>query len=233
MPLAAFENGVETILIGATVGTIVATIVATARTSISNRLIFGAISGMWIALVAALTAGGYLRTVATALPLTFGTYIVAMAVLAIAVPGFRTALAGIPTAYIIRLNAFRVIGIFFFVLLVQGQLGGPFPYFAGIGDILTGLFALPTARLFERNPRDPRVLFWNAFGTLDLLLAVTLGLLSGNNSPLQAIHAGAGIDALGMLPWSLIPLALVPTFLVGHVTIFARILRRQENAVTT
>jgi hypothetical protein len=230
MPHAAFEDGLETMLIGATAGTIVATIVATARTPISNRLIFGAISGIWIALVAALTAGGYLRTVATALPLTFGTYILAMAVLAIAVPGFRTALAGIPTAYIIRLNAFRVIGIFFFVLLAQGRLGGPFPYFAGIGDILTGLFALPTARLFER---DPRVLFWNTFGTLDLLLAVTLGLLSGNNSPLQAIHAGAGINALGMLPWSLIPLALVPTYLVGHATLFARILRRHENAVTT
>jgi hypothetical protein len=154
-------------------------------------------------------------------------------VLAIAVPGFRSALSGIPTTYIIRLNAFRVIGIFFFVLLADGRLGGPFPYFAGIGDIVTGVFALPTARLAERNPRDSRVLFWNAFGTLDLLLAVTLGLLTATNSPLHLIQAGAGVNALGALPWSLIPLALVPTYLIGHATIFGRILGRQENAVTT
>jgi hypothetical protein len=224
-------DGFETVLIGAAAGTIVATIVATARTSLANRLLFGAIAGMWIALVATLTEGGYIRTAPFALPLTFGTYVVAAVVLALASPGFRTALAGIPTAYIIRLNAFRVIGVFFFVLLAHGRLGGPFPYFAGTGDIITGLFALPAARLFERNPRDPRVLFWNAVGTLDLLLAVTLGLLSGNNSPLQAIHAGAGIDALGWLPWSLIPLALVPTYLVGHATIFIRILGRQENGL--
>jgi hypothetical protein len=226
-------DGFETILIGAAAGTIVATIVATARTSIGKRLIFGAVAGMWIALVAALTAGGYVRTAPLALPLTFGTYVVIAMVLAIAVPGFRSALSGIPTTYIIRLNAFRVIGIFFFVLLADGRLGGPFPYFAGIGDIVTGVFALPTARLAERNPRDSRVLFWNAFGTLDLLLAVTLGLLTATNSPLHLIQAGAGVNALGALPWSLIPLALVPTYLIGHATIFGRILGRQENAVTT
>jgi hypothetical protein len=226
-------DGFETIIIGAAVGTIVATIVATARASLANRLLFGAIAGMWIALVATLTQGGYIRTAPLALPLTFGTYIAAVSALAIMSPGFRTALAGIPTAYIIRLNAFRVIGIFFFVLLAHGRLGGPFPYFAGTGDIITGLFALPTARLFERNPRDPRVLFWNAFGTLDLLLAVTLGLITATNSPLHLIQAGAAVSALADLPWSLIPLALVPTFLVGHVAIFSRLIGRQENEVTT
>ena len=39
-----------------------------------------------------------------------------------------------------------------------GRLDGPFPFFAGIGDILTGLFALPVARIAARDTSDRHVL---------------------------------------------------------------------------
>ena len=147
--------------------------------------------------------------------------------------GFRSALAAIPAPYIIGLNVFRVIGVFFLVLLAEGRLSGPFPYFAGGGDIITGLFALQTARFAQYAPLNhPRILAWNTFGILDLLLAVSLGVFS-QPGPTQLIHAGVGSAALTTLPWSLIPLVLVPTYLIGHATIFARALGRQENAVTT
>ena len=48
---------------------------------------------------------------------------------------------------------------------------------------------------------------------LDLVTAITLGIVSANGSPLQLIHTGAGSVAVQLLPWSLIPTVLVPLFL--------------------
>jgi hypothetical protein len=88
--------------------------------------------------------------------------------------------------------------------------------------MITGLFALPVARLAARTgPGNPEVIAWNAFGMLDLIVAVSLGLLSTNGFPLQLIHAGVGANAVTTLPWALIPLVLVPTYLVGHAIVFA------------
>jgi hypothetical protein len=107
------------------------------------------------------------------------------------------------------------------IAAVTGSMSGPFPYFAGIGDVITGLFALPVARLAARNPRDIRVLEWNIFGALDLIVALSLGTMSANGSLLQIIHAGVGSTAMTTLPWVLIPLVLVPTYLIGHALVFA------------
>jgi len=116
-----------------------------------------------------------------------------------------------------------VLGVFMLIAGVTGGMSGPFPYVAGIGDIITGLFALPVARLAARDPRDIRVLEWNIFGALDLIVAVSLGTMSANGSPLQIIHAGVGSTAMTTLPWALIPLVLVPTYLIGHALVFAHV----------
>jgi hypothetical protein len=67
---------------------------------------------------------------------------------------------------------------------------------------------------------DRRVLEWNVFGAPDLVAAVALGILSANG-PLQLIHAGAGANEMATLPWALIPMVLVPTYLIGHALAFA------------
>jgi hypothetical protein len=138
-------------------------------------------------------------------------------------PAVRSALLAIPTALILRLDAFRALGFMFLLLAASGRLAGPFPFFAGIGDILTGLFALQAARIAVRaGANDLRVLAWNAFGMLDLIVAVTLGTLSAPGSPLRVIHTGVGSAAIQTLPWALIPLALVPVYLIGHAIVFAQ-----------
>jgi hypothetical protein len=58
---------------------------------------------------------------------------------------------------------------------------------------------------------------------LDLVVAVSLGLTSSNGFPLRLIHGGAGSAAITTLPWSLVPLVLVPTFLIGHGIVFAHV----------
>jgi hypothetical protein len=129
----------------------------------------------------------------------------------------------IPLPLIIALNAMRVLGALMLVDAAAGRMSGPFPYSAGIGDVITGLFALPIARLAARNPRDIRVLEWNIFGALDLVAAVSLGIVSANGSPLQLIHAGVGSAAMTTLPWALVPMVLVPTYLIGHALVFAHL----------
>jgi hypothetical protein len=125
---------------------------------------------------------------------------------------------------LVGLNAIRILGAFFLVLAATGRLGGPFPQSAGWGDIITGIFAIPLAWAAARGLPSRRLLgAWNAFGTLDLIVAVTLGTMSTNGSPLQIIHADAGSDAVNLLPWSLIPTVLVPFFLIVHGIIFAQL----------
>jgi hypothetical protein len=226
-------DALETLMVGAALGTVLTTITTSARASTLGRIIFGAVAGAWIGLVAVATTVHFGNS-PFVLPLMFSTPLVAVGLLNALWPRFRAALAGIPSTSIIASNVFRLIGLFFLVLLAEGRLSGPFPYFAGIGDIITGLFALPVARFAERAPLNhPRILIWNAFGMLDLLNAVVMGVLS-QPGPTQLLHVGVGSAAIATLPWSMIPLALVPTYLLGHVVIFARALRaQQENAVTT
>jgi len=44
------------------------------------------------------------------------------------------------------------------------------------------------------------------------------------------IHAGAGSEAIAHLPWSLVPLFLVPCFLIGHGIVYAQIYAARSPA---
>src|SRR5713101_982234 len=100
---------------------------------------------------------------------------------------------------------------------------------AGVwGDFVTGALAMPVAWLAmaKSSQRDRLIVAWNAFGALDLVVAVTLEIMSRNGSPLQLIHAGVGTEAMTTLPWSLVPSVLVPFFLIAHAIVFAQLRAR-------
>ena len=69
-------------------------------------------------------------------------------------------------------------------------------------------------------------------GTLDLVVAVGLGITSAAGSPLQLIHAGVGSQAMQYLPLSLVPTVLVPFYLLTHAIVAAQ-LRVRSRAVHT
>jgi hypothetical protein len=213
---------VGTLLIGTTIGTLLAAIVSAAGLSLASRLIVGGIAGAWLGLVAAATLSGALNAPLT-LPMLFSLPLLVLAALLV-FPAAREVIFHIPVRLIIGLNAFRVLGVLFLLLAAGGRLGGPFPYAAGIGDVITGLFALSVAGVAARSSvGNLRVIAWNAFGMLDLVVAVTLGVTSRNGSAIQLIHAGAGSDAITSLPWALVPLVGVPLYLIGHAIVFAHI----------
>jgi hypothetical protein len=164
-----------------------------------DRTVLAGLAGAWVGLVVALTAGGYVAN----LPVFAALFVVSL----VAAPFVWRDVA---PQTMVALNVLRVLGVSFLLLAYAGQISGPFPYFAGIGDIITGLLALPTAlRLSTKGLADPRVLAWNVFGLLDLVVAVTLGV---STRP----------PAISTLPWSLIPLVLVPVFATGHILLLAR-----------
>jgi len=210
----------RTLTLGATAGTLFAALLISLPIRQGSRLTLAAGIGAWIALVVSLAGSGVVAGSPLVLPILFVLPLVA-AGLAATSALVRAAMMAIPAPLIITLNAMRVLGVFMLIAAVAGRMSGPFPYFAGIGDVITALFALPVARLAARDPRDVRVLEWNIFGALDLIVAVSLGTMSASGSPLQIIHAGVGSAAMTTLPWALIPLVLVPTYLIGHALVFA------------
>lgn len=204
---------------GASLAAIVAATIGNRPAPLWNRAVFAAVAGGWIGLIAALTANGDAKD--------FRVFVALFAASLIAAPFVWR---GVASRTFVALNVIRILGVEFVLLAFAGALGGPFPYFAGIGDMVAGAFALPVALSMRgENANDPRVLAWNAWGLLDLLVAVALGVTSANGFPLQVFHAGAGSAAISALPWSLIPLALVPTFMIGHIMIFVRAASAQRT----
>jgi hypothetical protein len=215
--------------IGAIIATMLVVVVTAVPLANATRIAIAALAGAWVAFAAIVTAAGWLARPLT-LPAVFAVPFIVAIVLSRAFPSFRAALAKLPPSTIIRLYAMRaIVGGFFLILAVAQRLDGPFPYSAGIGDFITGIAAFSIARVaVDRGASDWRVIAWNVFGTLDLLVAVVLGVASR----LTASHvtpAGATLSAIGMLPWSLVPLVLVPILLIGHALVFAQMRRPAES----
>jgi hypothetical protein len=70
---------------------------------------------------------------------------------------------------------------------------------------------------------------WNAFGALDFVVAVSLGLVSAPGTPFRVFTEGPGTQAMTTVPWVFIPAMLVPIFLLVHFAVATR-LRRAVQA---
>ena len=208
--------------VGATIAILLIAVATSALTRLDHRLILAGIAGAWVGLVATIVAKGGLGA-PPVLGLLFALPFLVVGTLCAAIPAVRSAILRIPVPLLIALNVPRVLGIQFLLLAAVGRLAGPFPFSAGIGDIITGLFALQVARIAaSKGANNSRVLAWNAFGMLDLLVAVALGVTSAPGSALQLIHWGVGSAAITVLPSALIPTFLVPFYLIGHIVVFVQ-----------
>lgn len=138
---------------------------------------------------------------------------------ATAVP-FRRYILSLPLRWLILAQTVRVIGGVFVVYFFMGLLPGLFAFPAGLGDVTIGLTApLVALILLSRNP-FPKfwVVTWNILGVLDLVTAVTLGILT-SQSPLGLFASKIGIQPLLSFPLGLIPAFGVPLTLLLHVIV--------------
>ncbi len=114
-------------------------------------------------------------------------------------------------------QSWRLGGFVFVVLESYGFLPAVFALPAGYGDMAIGATA-PLVALMLAQPKH-RITFiaWQVLGIADLVMAVTLGTTARLLSP----H-GASMAAMTVLPLSLVPTFIVPLLLIFHVICIAQ-----------
>ena len=126
-------------------------------------------------------------------------------------------LDAIPASWLIGLQTYRVIGAAFLAQWALGNASGAFALPAGVGDVLVGVLAPLAAILVARSGSSRWIGYgWNALGTLDLVSAVTLGILNGSGMlppPANALAPGMGAYPLVMVAAFTVPLSFVLHFL--------------------
>ena len=127
-------------------------------------------------------------------------------------------LDAMPAGWLIGLQVYRVFGSIFLVGWARGVVPGIFALPAGIGDVTTGLLALPVAYyLASRNGDAVRsAIAWNIFGLVDFAIAVGIALAIAPG-PLQLIVPSIPNAGAGLYPTVLIPAFAVPSSILLHV----------------
>jgi hypothetical protein len=142
-------------------------------------------------------------------------------------------LDAMPPQWLIALQVFRVFGSIFLIGWALNVAPGIFALPAGVGDVITGLLALPVAISLAAGGADGRkaAIAWNIFGLLDFTVAVTIGLIT-SPGPLQLIVPSIPNAATGLYPTVLIPAFTVPNSTLLHALSLRQLYRRARRAET-
>jgi hypothetical protein len=221
-------------MIGAIVGTaayavLVGVLMGLSRFARPAKVAVLVAAALWGGIVVGVAAaGGFAPGATGALPAPVFAFAGSLALLFGSwslLPGFREALLSVPLPALVGVNVARLGGVFFLVLDAQGRLSAPFGPVAGSGDMLVAALAIPLAVMAARGAgeRPAGLRIWNALGALDLIVAVSLGLLSAPGTPFRVFTEGPGTLAMTTLPWIMVPAMLVPLYLLIHLTIAVKL----------
>ena len=132
-----------------------------------------------------------------------------------------------PGSWLIALQVYRIFGGIFIVNWANGAAPGVFAWPAGIGDMLTGIMALPVALLLASGTQSARraAMAWNIFGLFDFAVAITMGTLS-TPGPFQIFGFEIPAALAGTYPTVMIPAFAVPSSILLHA-LSIRQLRRK------
>jgi len=115
------------------------------------------------------------------------------------------------------IQAWRILGITFVILEARGVLPAIFALPAGYGDMAIGATAPFVAwKLVSPSHRSTFIL-WQFLGIADLVTAVTLGTTAR-----LLVAQDVSMTAMTVLPLSLIPTFIVPLLLIFHVICIAQ-----------
>ena len=141
-------------------------------------------------------------------------------------PSLRAFGDSIPLTLLVGSHLWRFVGLGFVAGWLAGVLPAGFGIPEGLGDIIAAAGALALLPGI-RNGTASRgwLLAWNVFGTVDLVSAITMGVLF-SESAIGVLHtATSNTRLLATFPVSLIPTFFVPLFLLVHALTFRRIAR--------
>jgi hypothetical protein len=123
----------------------------------------------------------------------------------------------------------RVVGVVFVVLYWQEALPGVFAIPAGWGDIVIGVTAPLIAWTCLQPPRRNALVAWNLLGMLDLISAVSLGVLA-SASPIGLLAGDVNTRLMGQFSLRMIPTFFVPLFLIFHLISLGRVRNATADA---
>ncbi|TPI09083.1 MFS transporter [Mesorhizobium sp. B4-1-3] len=135
-----------------------------------------------------------------------------------------------PASWLVALQLYRVFGSWALAAWLHGALPAVFAVPAGIGDVLTGLFALPAAIAVATSTAGGRrsATLWNILGLADFAVASTMGIIT-SPGPWQLIVPDVLSVGAGNYPGVLTPAFVVPSSILLHV-LSLRQLRRLSRA---
>jgi hypothetical protein len=139
-------------------------------------------------------------------------------------------LDAMPATWLIALQLYRVFGSVFLVGWARNLIPGVFALPAGIGDVITGLLAVPIAISLAADTPEARraAIAWNVFGLIDFAVAVSIGLMIAPG-PFQLIVPGIPNATAGVYPNVMVPAFAVPSSILLHA-LSLRQLRRRNTA---
>lgn len=123
-------------------------------------------------------------------------------------------------------HTFRVAGVAFLITMALGHMPALFALPAGLGDMAVGFAAPGVARRLARGAGHRAALWFNALGITDLVVALSLGGLTGY----QIIKVTPDNSAISELPLVLIPTAAVPLLLALHIIAVRQLIRAPRGA---
>ena len=119
-------------------------------------------------------------------------------------------------------HTLRVVGVTFLLVMALGHLPAMFALPAGLGDIAAGLAAPFVARRLAQGGGRRRAVWFNLFGILDLVVALSVGFLAGLG-PWRPLEVTPSTEPLSLLPLALVPTVAVPLSLALHLVSLRRL----------
>jgi hypothetical protein len=193
---------------------------------------------LWLAVIWAAAINGVFRAGISPIPIPLTPLAIFLPVIIGAPILLRSRRLGevldaMPATWLIALQVYRVLGSVFLIGWAGGTVPGIFGLPAGIGDVITGLLALPVAISVAAGTIEGRraAIAWNTFGLLDFTVAVSIGLVT-SPGPLQLIVPSISNAQLGTYPSVLVPAFAVPSSILLHVLSLRQLYRRSRPAET-
>jgi hypothetical protein len=130
----------------------------------------------------------------------------------------RTLSLNLDLRLLTAMQAWRIIGAMFLVLMTFRLLPGVFAWPAGIGDLIVGAYAPFVVLSISRRTSSwqKHVVLLNVLGLLDFIGAIGGGVLSGD-SPIGILRGDVTANVMQQLPLSMIPTFAVPFWIILHI----------------
>jgi len=139
-------------------------------------------------------------------------------------------LDAMPASWLVALQLYRVFGSWALAAGLRGALPSVFGVPSGIGDVLTGVLAVPAAIAVATGTAQGRraAIAWNVLGLADFAVAITLGFITSPGR-FQLIVPDVPSIGAGAYPGVLTPALVVPSSILLHALSLRQLRRRSQG----